>query len=78
MSTKYIYIAIAGIAMIGVALFLIIYGIKGGLIEKKILVNGWKHLYATDQQAIKQGLFYIVMGVIIISVYLLAVIKTIL
>jgi hypothetical protein len=78
MPTKYIYMVVAGIAMVGVALFLIIYGIKAGLMEKKILINSWTHLYATDQQAIKRGVFYIIIGLIMIVVYLWAVIKTIL
>lgn len=69
-------IIIAGILLIGAGGFLIAYGIKGGLFDKKILANYWSKSYATGPEAVRRGWFYISLGAIIIAVYLLALIKT--
>lgn len=65
-----------GIVIIGVGLFLIVYGIKGGLIEKRLLTNGWTKSYATGVEAVRRGWFYIVTGIVGIGLYLYAIIKT--
>jgi TRAP-type uncharacterized transport system fused permease subunit len=76
MDENYFYIICSGIVMVGVGCFLVVYGVKGGLIEKKILINGWTKQYALDHKAVRQGWFYIVVGVIIILIYVFALLKT--
>jgi TRAP-type C4-dicarboxylate transport system permease small subunit len=49
---------------LSVSLFLLIYGIKGGLIEKKMLNNGWRQTYDIGRSAVVRGLFYISLGAI--------------
>lgn len=48
---------------LAISLFFLVYGIKGGFIEKKILSH-YPNIYATGSDAIKRGLFYVVLGVI--------------
>ena len=56
---------------LGVSLFLLIYGIKGGLIEKKMLNNVSCKTYDLGPRAVTRGWFYIIIGVLglIITIY---------
>lgn len=62
--------------MISGGLFLVIYGVKGGLMEKKILADAWRKTYITGNDAAKRGWFYIILGVIILTIVTFAIIKT--
>jgi len=60
--------------MLGLSLFFIIYGVKGGLIDKQIMVNGWTHKYVTGHDAEIRGCFYIGIGVLFLVVLLLGLV----
>ena len=62
--------------MLGVGLFLLIYGIKGGLIEKRILVNAWRQEYVTGRDAVIRGWFYISIGTTSLILFVVAIIDT--
>lgn len=76
MPAKFYVITLAGAIVLGSSSFLITYGIKGGLIEKRVLVNRKKNLSVTGRQAVLHGLLYIAIGVISIVIYVIAVIKS--
>jgi|MTBAKMStandDraft_1061839.scaffolds.fasta_scaffold263742_1 Ca2+/Na+ antiporter len=67
MISKFIFVAFICV-MLGLGTFFVVYGIKGGLIEKKILANAWRHEYETGKKATKRGWFYIIIGVIFLIV----------
>jgi len=56
-------------------LFLIIYGLYGGIIQKKILVDGWKKEYVTGRGAVIRGCFYIVIGLLFWAISVGAVMR---
>lgn len=60
--------------MVGLGLFFIIYGIKGGIIKKRILINAWRHDYSTGRDAVIRGCFYIAVGLLFIIVLFAAII----
>jgi hypothetical protein len=72
MFSKIIFVLFVCI-MLGVGSFLLIYGIKGGLIEKRILVNAWRQEYATGRDAVVRGWFYISIGTVAIVLLFWAV-----
>lgn len=75
MSNKTIF-AIFVCIMLGLGLFFIGYGIKGGLIERKMLVNAWRNEYAFGRDAVIRGIIYIFLGLLFLIVLTAAVIKT--
>jgi len=62
--------------MLSVGIFFIFYGIKGGLIENKILVNAWKQKFVTGKSALVRGYFYIILGLLFIGVLFATVIDS--
>lgn len=58
-------------------MFFFYYGIKGGLIEKRILSNPWTHVYVTWTAAVVRGYFYIFLGALFLIVLVLATVRTI-
>ena len=56
--------------MLGISLFFLIYGIKGGLIEKKILSNAWRQEYVTGRAAVMRGWFYISIGILAVIIFI--------
>jgi hypothetical protein len=75
MSSKIIFIMFVCI-MLGVGLFFIVYGVKGGFIDKKILVNSWKNQYVFGRDAMFRGCFYIFIGIMSLFVLVAAIIRT--
>ncbi len=59
---------------IGLALFLIYYGIKAGLVDKKIHIYRLVESDVTDKEAVRNGWFYIVMGLIVMAIFIRQVI----
>jgi hypothetical protein len=59
---------------IGLALFLIFYGIKAGLVDKKIHIYRLVESDVTDKEAVRNGWFYIVMGLIVMAIFIRQVI----
>lgn len=57
-------------------MFLLIYGIKAGLINRKILNNARRQTYSTENAAIRRGMFYIVIGLTGIVLTVLALLRT--
>lgn len=57
-------------------LFLAAYGIKGGLIEKRMLNNSARKTYDTGTKAVQRGWFYIALGIILITIFALAITKS--
>jgi hypothetical protein len=62
--------------MLCLGVFFISYGIKGGFIEKKILVNAWRQEYVSGRGAQTRGWFYIIVGIIFIVVLVSVIIDT--
>ena len=50
-----------GILCLLFSIFFICYGIKGGLIEQKILSDFFNN-YITGKEAVQRGIFYIIIG----------------
>jgi hypothetical protein len=71
-------IALTGIILvvsgIGLALFLIFYGIKAGLVDKNIHIYRLAESDVTGQEAVRNGWFYIVMGLIVMAIFIRQVI----
>lgn len=59
--------------MLGLGVFFITYGIKGGIIDKKVLVNAWRHEYIYGRKAVVRGWFYVVIGIVFMVVLSIAV-----
>jgi hypothetical protein len=57
-------------------MFLLVYGIKAGLINRKILHNARRQTYSTGNAAIRRGVFYIVIGLTGIVLTVLALMRT--
>jgi hypothetical protein len=55
---------------VGLALFLIFYGIKPGIIDKKIRIFRLMDFEVTGKEAEQNGWFYIVIGVIVMAISL--------
>lgn len=55
---------------VGLAFFLIYYGIKAGLMDKKIHIYRLMDFDVTDKEAVQNGWFYIVMGVLVMAISL--------
>ena len=72
MVSKIIFVVFI-IIMLGLGSFFIVYGIKGGLIEKKILSNAWRQQYVTGRDAVIRGWFYVSLGVAFIVVLILGI-----
>ncbi len=60
---KIILPIVFGLFFLGLAVFFLGYGIKGGFIDKKILSH-FPNIYATGDDAMKRGSFYIFLGLI--------------
>jgi hypothetical protein len=73
MFTRIIFILFV-LIMIGLGLFFIIYGIQGGIIKKRILINAWRQDYSTGRDAVVRGWFYIAVGLLFIIVLVATVI----
>jgi len=52
----------------GLALFLIYYGVKAGLIDKKIRIYRLMDFDVTGKEAVQNGWFYILMGLILLAI----------
>jgi len=52
-----------GLFFLAISLFFLVYGIKGGFMGKKILSH-YPSSYATGSDAIKRGVFYVILGLI--------------
>ena len=74
MVSRVIFIAFVCIVL-GLGLFFLIYGIKGGLIEKRVLTNAWRQQYVTGRDAVIRGWVYIGFGVLFLVVLVSAVWK---
>jgi uncharacterized membrane protein len=57
-----IFVLAIGLICIILAILFIGYGIKGGLIEKKMTINHYNTI-VTGKKAIQTGIFYIIIGV---------------
>ncbi|MHB8483692.1 MAG: hypothetical protein ACYDBV_13340 [Nitrospiria bacterium] len=55
---------------IGLAVFLIFYGIRAGLVQKKIRIYRLMEFDVTDKEAVRNGWFYIVMGFILTAIFI--------
>ncbi|MFI5304303.1 MAG: hypothetical protein ACHQYP_05840 [Nitrospiria bacterium] len=55
---------------VGLALFLIYYGIKAGIMNKKIRIYRLMDFDVTGKEAEQYGWFYIVIGIIILAISL--------
>ena len=53
---------------IGFAIFLIYYGIKAGLLEKRIHIYRLMEFDVTEKEAVQNGWFYILLGVIVLAI----------
>lgn len=53
---------------VGLALVLIYYGVKAGLIEKKIHIYRLMDFDVTGKEAVQNGWFYILLGVIVMAI----------
>lgn len=56
--------------------FFIFYGIKGGFIDKRILVQH-PNYYVTGKEAVTRGIFYIILGVLFLAGFSVIVISLI-
>ena len=55
---------------IGLAIFLIYYGIRSGLVQKKIRIYRLMEFDVTEKEAVKNGWFYVVMGLILTAIFI--------
>jgi hypothetical protein len=55
---------------VGLALFLIYYGVKAGIMDKRIRIFRFMDLEVTGKEAEQNGWFYIVMGVFVMAISL--------
>lgn len=69
-------LAAAGGVLVGA--FLVVYGVKAGLVNRRIIRNSALQTYATGREAVQRGLFYIVAGLVLVSVLGLALIGLVL
>lgn len=53
---------------IGLAFFLIFYGVKAGLIDKKIHIYRLMDFDVTGKEAVQNGWFYILLGLILMVI----------
>lgn len=53
---------------VGLALFLIYYGVKAGLLDKKIHIYRLMDFDVTGKEAVQNGWFYILLGVIVMAI----------
>jgi hypothetical protein len=60
---------------LGFSVFLTAYGISGGLLNKRILSDGWKKTYDTGAPAVRRGWFYIVLGVILFVIFVATLVR---
>jgi len=58
-----IVVALGGFAL---AAFLLVYGIKAGIIEKHILADHAGN-YDTGRQAVVRGVFYVILGFLVLG-----------
>ena len=65
----FIFVAV----MVGLGSFFLIYGIKGGLIQKRILKNAWRQDYVTGRNAVIRGIFYIFLGILSIFALIIGI-----
>jgi hypothetical protein len=56
------------LSSIGIALFLIYYGVKAGLMDKKIHIYRLLDFDVTGKEAVQNGWFYILMGLIVMAI----------
>jgi len=59
----------------GFSVFLIGYGISGGLVKKRMLNDGWRKTYDTGTQAVRRGWLYIALGVILVVIFGITLVK---
>jgi divalent metal cation (Fe/Co/Zn/Cd) transporter len=64
---KYIISIIVGILLVGAGSRLIYYGIKAGLIDKKVILKQQPNLPVIGNKAIRYGWIFIAAGIISIS-----------
>ena len=55
---------------IGLAIYLIYYGILAGLVQKKIRIYRLMEFDVTEKEAVLNGWFYIVMGLILTAIFI--------
>jgi hypothetical protein len=60
---------------LGFSVFLTAYGISGGLLNKRILNDGWRKTYDTGSPAVQRGWFYIVLGIILFVIFVAALVR---
>jgi len=62
--------------MLSLGVFFIAYGIKGGLIDQRMLINAWRREYSTGSDAVIRGVIYIVIGAIFLIVLIFWILNT--
>ena len=60
---------------LGFSMFLTAYGISRGLLNKRILSDGWRKTYDTGAPAVQRGWFYIVLGVILFVIFVATLVR---
>lgn len=72
MKTALVAIVLLGL---GFSVFLTVYGISAGLLNEKILSDGWRKTYDTGAPAVRRGWFYIVLGIILFVIFVAALVR---
>lgn len=75
MSSRIIFIILFSI-MLSLGVFFIAYGIKGGLIDQRMLINAWRQEYSTGRDAVVRGVIYIVIGAMFLVVLIFWILNT--
>jgi hypothetical protein len=60
---------------LGLSVYLTAYGISAGLLNKRILNDGWRKTYDTGAPAVQRGWFYIVLGIILVVIFVAGLVR---
>ena len=65
-----VWIGLFVIIGIGLGIYLLFYGIRAGFVQKKIRIYRLMEFDVVNQEAIRNGWFYIVMGLILMAIFI--------